>query len=256
MNNSKASDRKYYVNELMAVPVVPCPIRYYVKHTELWKSKFPYNAVLQTRYGKGTAFAQIVAQVNKEFIAWLEEMLETLRVLPEDNVNAAIYHKIEELRVKYPRAWDGVGYYSRKMLEEYYIQGRIILDGEPISQEIVAERDRLIKERDEEYLRKCKEEEEYNAEQARSIYQRAMRQYYEDYRPVYVGYVFKNRDILLEAYRDITPKGLIKEKLAKIKEYIDVEYSNGVGWTVKELLREDTIGRVPPEYDRPRLNRE
>jgi hypothetical protein len=71
---------------------------------------------------------------------------------------------------------------------------------------------------------------------------------------MYEGYMFKNKKDVLIAYRDIADKGTQLERLEKIREYIDVEYT-GKGWLVQKILKEDSMNRVPPAYPMPVLRR-
>lgn len=227
--------------------------RYLLSEKDMYKTKFPYRKVLQLAWGnEGDKLG--VSAVFDIFKRYIQDNLLDLRKLDIIELNSRIYAKVSELKSEYPECFDEVGFYTKKILAEYYLQGRLRVDGVIVCPEDIEKREEAFKSKIENWVKTRKHREEELKDIALTEYQEALARYYDDYRPIYIGYVFKRKTDLLLAYKDVAGKGSQGERLDIIRTYIDVEYT-GKGWLVQGILREDKICRIPPDYPEPRFNK-
>jgi hypothetical protein len=228
--------------------------KYFITPDDLYKSKFPYAKVLQSVWIGAKEPSPRVEHVRYTFKEYIADNLIYLRRLDLLQINATIYGFVDTLRKEYPECFEDVGFYTRRKLAEAYMQGTLISNGKPVSDEDVEARMQKIIDNVELYKLASAKRQAEETERLQVAYQEAMSNYYDDFSPMYEGYMFKNKKDVLIAYRDIADKGTQIERLEKIREYVDVEYT-GKGWLVQKILKEDSMNRVPPAYPMPVLRR-
>ncbi len=227
--------------------------KYFISYGDLYKSKFPYNKVLQTVWGYEGTKAN-VAQVHMEFKDYIATNLRSFAKMGIVELNCTIYSKVDEIKNAHPECFEEVGYYTRKMLAEYYLQGRLLVDGVAVTPQEIEVRDNALRDKITAYVEEKHRLAEEEKEREYEEYVALLEKYQDDHRPVYEGCMFRNKDELIKAYKDIADKGNQAERLAKIREYIEIEYT-GKGWLVQKLLKEDKMYRLPPPYPMPTYRR-
>ena len=239
-------------NEIMAEDIKEIlQFKYFIGSKDLYYSKFPFNKVLQTVWAKDKSYVAVKAnEVISIFKGYIHRNLPRFRTMQVLAVNLEVYAKVLALQNEFPECFKEVGWWTKEMLGEYYLQGRLVVDGSPVTPEDVDNRMLKYVGMLEDIERKIQEEEKLILEDRRLRFNEAIQTWLENHRQVQVGDTFRNKTLLLEAYKDITNgiKGP-QEKLKAIQEYIDVSYT-GSKWEVAEIKKEDTICRYPT-YEKP-----
>jgi hypothetical protein len=213
-------------------------IRYNIKKEDMYLTKFPYWKVLQPKYGLPTRQAD---ELKSSIIEYIKA--NRTNKFDANTVNEGIYTIVHNLQKKYPSWFDDIGWYTRRLIVNLFVEGRLQCDGSvttlqemetletlrTVEREAIAtrerERNRLYAEAFGEYLEE--QERIYNANRELSI------GYIE------VGDTFKNKAEIVDAL-DIYLKDIkaYARKWLTVPEYLEVEYYREGGyWEVKGIVK-------------------
>jgi hypothetical protein len=100
-------------------------LRYEITKQDLYVTKFPYSKVLQHKFNceHGKTMYVEAKLIISEYIR------TNLRKRDIVLVNEEIYIIVDTLKAKYPDVFEDIGWYSRQILGELYLQGRLTIDG-------------------------------------------------------------------------------------------------------------------------------
>jgi len=188
----------------------------------------PYPSIIQTVWQApdGLKIKKVVEGKLKEYIKEYKIHRMTL-----EELNDKVLLDIEDLKVEYPEAFPSntLGYYSKNVLAELYLNGRCVIDNKSSAQLIREKEDRIqfLKSERLEIERleiERKLEEGRKAEEARVV--------------VVKGMKFKKKYDLFRAYQDVLPSNVTVNTFKEVlEEFIGVRYVGG-SWLVEEIRKE------------------
>jgi hypothetical protein len=215
-------------------------LRYNIQKDDLFKSKFPYAKVLQARYSSPEGVSTTYLRF-KNFIG--QALDEGLRKETIEDINIIVYCHVEELKQKYPDDFEVVGFYTKKLLIEAYIQGLLVLNGEPLVLQGLVSLAELSRNTE---LRKLREAEKKEREAKLVLLQEEINKHNSLREstavPIQEGNIFKNRILIEESFAKFFPKNAnMRVRKDIIKEYIAIEYISPARgkkvWEVKQVFK-------------------
>jgi len=212
-------------------------VRYEIQKHELSVGRFPFSPVLQTKFDTNTgAYQAFKGMLCKYFREHLDKSSSI------EEINAEIYTMVAEIQVKYPDAFEPVGYYTKKMLAFLYQEGRLTYEGNKVYPiEVLGKDLELLRVAQERKAANALEAEQQEIERYKEacLYNETREKTAEILK---VGDKFKSWVELFEAFKDVIPKNCnLLARKAIVREHVVLEYSKAC-WLVTEVLI-DGVGK-------------